>query len=102
MFRPVLSSVPGERSEAMRKPVSEKTMADVERQVAANKAEAALAATGRPMTAREVRDVCRFTGEAKAARVLGGLVRKGIAKTLPPSAGCSLPRTWLLNEGSGT
>lgn len=83
----------------MRRPVSEKTLAGVARTVAANKAEAALALTKRPMTAREVRDACGFSGAAHAARVLGGLVRKGVAKTLPPSKACSLPRTWFLAEG---
>lgn len=80
----------------MRQPVSEKTMIGVARKVAANKAETALALAKRPMTAREIRDACGFTGAAQAARVLGGLVRKGIAKTLPASKACDLPRTWFM------
>jgi hypothetical protein len=85
----------------VRKPVSQKTLRETERYAAAAKAERALAAAGRPMTAREVRDACGFRGTAPTVRVLGGLVRKGVARSIPPCPTGDVPRMWILAPAPG-
>lgn len=66
----------------------------------ARKAKEALLAARQAMTARQIRDVCGFYNTAHAAAVLGGLVRKGIAKSIPTILG--VPRMWIIASANST
>jgi hypothetical protein len=76
------------------KPVGERTLKESERTVAAHKVERALGLAKGYVTAREIQATCGFRSSRQTTRVLGGLVRKGVAKTMPAS--CGVPRMWAL------